>query len=234
MVQVVHADAALVLPVPLVENAVQVRTRSVLPTQGSPDIHHVLLIDRFLESKWLIRSILLSFEDGLFKPLGRPITSRHGKSSTLIRVHSDVALIGLIHHLGCGACVVSSEDLVGPLSVFQLSRFLVSDEDWSLRCLPLSVIELERGFLFWVCDLLQTPSCLKAVLAHSTHICELHGGVKAFLLLRIALSSKVDVRETALVRPLLSHVHLCAFTLLLISNQFNSITPFLPKLVPPC
>lgn len=219
VVEVLHADATLVPAIPLVENAVQVRPRGVLPSQSTSDVHHMLLVDRFLECQGLICSILLSLEDGLFEPLGRTVASCQGETSSLVRVHCNVSLVGLIDRFGSGPCVVSCEDLVGPLGVLQLGRFLVRHEDGCLRTFALSVIKLQLGVFFRVLNL-QSTCHFKAVFAHGADIRELHGGVEPLLLLEVSLGSEVDVCKTTLVRTLLPHVHLCLLSArLIISNQ---------------
>ncbi len=149
----------------------------------------------------------MSATDSLFKSLSRAISDILRESSGLVRVGSDVSFGDLVRHLGCRVGVVTCEDLVSPLGLLKLLNFAVGDEDGSLGLLTLSVIELEG------CLLLRVGNCqaclLETMLAHSAYISELHGRVVTVLGELVTLGAEVNVAQTALVRSLLSNLHLC-------------------------
>ena len=207
VVQVLDADAALVATVPLIENAVQVGARGVLAAKGPPDVHDMLLVDRFLQSKRLVGSFLLSAADTFLDALVWQHSHRLGHSPAFVGVGGDVSLVGLLGKLGCGAGVVASEDLVCPLGVLELLGLLVGHQHRRFRLLALSVIELDGSFFLGVVDG-EATGLLKAVLTHGADVGELHGGVEAVLSQLVTLGPEVDVREAALVRALLADVHL--------------------------
>lgn len=184
----------------------QIGSRGILAPQGPPNVHDSLFIDGFLKSEWLVRGLLLPPPDGLLKALGWAVSNIFGKPSSLVGIGENVTFVSLSGQFGRGVRVVSSEDLVSPFGVLQLLSLLVRDQDWCLRFLTLSVIELHSGVLFRIGDL--HARLLQAVLTHGSHVSELHVGVVTILGHLVALSAEVNIRQAALMLSLFPHVHL--------------------------
>jgi len=166
----------------------------------------VLLVDRFIESKRLISSLLLPPQNRLFHSLGRADTSTLRHSASLVWVGGHIALVSLTSQLCSGPGVVAGEDIVCPLIVLELRRLFVCNKHRGLWFLPLSVIELQGSILLRVSN--GHSSLLKSSFAHGANVGELHGRVELVLGALVALGAEVNVGKSALVRALFSHVHL--------------------------
>ena len=127
MEEVFNADSALGTTVPLRENAVKISSRGVLASKSSPDIHDSLLIDSFLESQWLVCSLLLPALDSFLETLSWAVSNILRKTTALIRVSKDVSLIGLGRQLSGGVRVISSEDLISPFGLLKILSLFVCD-----------------------------------------------------------------------------------------------------------
>ena len=206
MKEVLNADSTLISTVPLVEDPVQVRSRGILSPQCASNVHHMLLIDRFIESKRLISSLLLSPQNCFFHSLSRADTSTLRHSASLVWVGGHIALVGLSSQLCSGPGVVAGEDIVCPLLLLELRRLFVCNEHRGLWFLALSVIKLQGCILLRVSN--DHSSLLKSILAHGANVGELHGRVELVLGALVALRAEVNVGKSALVRALFSQVHL--------------------------
>ena len=89
--EVRYADPALGVPVPLVEDAVEVGARGVFPPKGASDVHHVLLVDGLLQGQRLVRKRFLPLADGFLHALGGELIHGLGEPSSFVRVGGQVA-----------------------------------------------------------------------------------------------------------------------------------------------
>lgn len=136
-----NRDASFGSTIPLVKNTVQVGSGSVLSSQDSSKVHNVLFIDSVTEVKRLIGLVFLPFSDFGFQTLSRPNGDTLRKTTALVRVSDNIALAGLICHLGSSARVVTSEHFVSPLGILQVLGLCVGHENWIFLLFALSVIE---------------------------------------------------------------------------------------------
>ena len=200
--EILRTDPSLVALVPLAKDAVEVCSGCILPAKNASDVSQVLLVNCVCERRLgpccqvVNDHRLEGFRYGLHHP------------RSLLRVCQLVPLSCFLGRGSRGRGVVSCEDFISPLLLFEFGPLSVGDEDGCFRFLSLCVIELHRcfGFRIWPRCTLPTPSLLyrvlesrrewillKAGLAHSSCVSILHIGVELCCLVTISLCPEIDV-----------------------------------------
>lgn len=123
----------------------------------------MLFVDSVLKVERLVRLVLLSALDLGLKALSWANCDTFRETSALVGVRSDIALARLVSHLGSGARVVTREDLVGPLGLFELLRLDVGHQHRRLLLLALGVIKFKGCIVLGVRDR-KTTRLLETVL----------------------------------------------------------------------